>query len=116
MADQYSVSEVANLLGLSLAEVRRCVRAGFLTAVPVQTGDVHLSFQDMVSLKRAAQLISARVRPHRVRHALKRLKDQLPSHRPLSSVDVSIDGAAIVAREGETVWNPISGQLHLNFQ
>lgn len=114
MSTGYSPKEVAELLGLSVAEVRRCVRAGILTA-PSESGQIRLSFQDLVSLRRAAQLVSAQVRPHRVRRALKRLRDQLPD-RPLSSVDVSLEGKAIVAREGGTLWNPISGQMHLDFQ
>lgn len=112
----YSPGEVAELLGLSVAEVRRCVRDGFLTSSTNELGQARLSFQDLVLLRRAAELIRARVRPHRVRRALKSLKDQLPDGVPLSGVQVSAEGNALLARSGERLWNPLSGQLHLDFQ
>ncbi|MBS2027532.1 MAG: tetratricopeptide repeat protein [Deltaproteobacteria bacterium] len=115
MPHDYSAREVAELLGLSLAEVRRCAKAGFLTAQPDASGDTRFSFQDLVLLRNAARLVSGRVRPHRVRRALSRLREQLPADRPLSGVQVLADGRAIVAQEGARIWNPLSGQMHLNF-
>jgi tetratricopeptide (TPR) repeat protein len=107
----YTASEVAKLLGLSLAEVRRCARAGFLN-----TKDDQFLFQDLVVLRKAAAMISGRIRPHRVRAALQKVRSQLPDGQPISGVEVSAEGARIVAREGSSVWDPFSGQMQLNFQ
>jgi tetratricopeptide (TPR) repeat protein len=115
-ARSHTASEVAKLLGLSLAEVRRCARAGFLTPQIDGTGEPRFQFQDLVVLRKAAQMMSGRIRPHRVRAALRKLRDQLPVGQPISGVDVSADGAQIVAREGTNVWDPFSGQMQLNFQ
>ncbi len=115
-AHSHTASEVAQLLGLSLAEVRRCAKAGFLTAQPDGSGEVRFSFQDLVVLRRAAAMMSGRIRPHRVRAALKRVRDQLPEGRPVSGVHVSNEGQRIVAQEGREIWDPLSGQMQLNFQ
>lgn len=112
----HNASEVAKLLGLSLAEVRRCARAGFLTAQPDGAGELRFQFQDLVVLRKAAAMMSGRIRPHRVRAALRLLREQLTDGRTISGLDVTADGARIVAREGSSVWDPFSGQMQLNFQ
>jgi hypothetical protein len=61
-------------------------------------------------------MISGRVPPYRVRAALRKLRAQLHDGRPMSGVDVSAEGARIIAREGTSAWDPLSGQLLLNFQ
>ncbi|MBX5481221.1 MAG: tetratricopeptide repeat protein [Myxococcaceae bacterium] len=116
MSEGRTAREVAKLLGLSEAEVRRCARAGFLTATPGPDGEPRFTFQDLVLLKQHAQLISARIKPHRVRAAFTRLKAQVPNGAPLSGVEVTAEGRAIVARDGEKVWDPLSGQIHFDFQ
>jgi excisionase family DNA binding protein len=113
-AKDYGIAEVANLLGLSLAEVRRCVRDGILTAQRSEGGEVRLSFQDLVVLRKAAALVSMRVPPVQVRKALRNLREQLPT-RPLSGITVHAEGSAVLVRDGRAIWNPVSNQLHLNF-
>jgi tetratricopeptide (TPR) repeat protein len=110
VAADYSTREVADLLGLSVAEVRRCARAGILSA----TAPGRFTFQDLVTLRKAAQLVSARVKPHRVRQALASLRDQLAPGQPLSAVQLSAAGGSVLAHEGGEAWNPLSGQLHLD--
>jgi tetratricopeptide (TPR) repeat protein len=111
MPRDYTAQEVAELLGLSVAEVRRCARDGIVTE-----GEAEIfSFQDLVTLRKAAQLIASRVKANRVRQALKVLKEHLPEGQPLSAVQLSAAGDAVVARDGEAVWNPLTGQQHLDF-
>src|SRR5437763_7444633 len=105
----HTANEVGSLLGLSLAEVRRCARAGFLTAQPDADGEVRFSFQDLVVLRQAASLMSGRIRPHSVRAALTRLREQLADGRPLSGLDVSSEGRRIVVGDGQSRWEPMSG-------
>lgn len=112
----HTASEVASLLGLSLAEVRRCARSGFLTTEFDEHGEERFSFQDLVVLRQAAALMSGRIRPHRVRAALRKLREQLGEGRPLSGLDVSSEGARIVVADGQSRWDPMSGQMQLNFQ
>src|SRR5262245_41932600 len=112
----YSTRDVATMLGLSQAQVRSFVRCGFLAPPRGPRGELRFSFQDLVLLRAARGLVEAHVPTRRVRRALARLRDQLPTGRPLSAVRVLADGNRVVAREGGEVWHPESGQALLDFE
>lgn len=111
MANTYTAAEVAELLGLPVAEVRRFARAGILESADGDT----FTFQDLVTLRKAAQLAST-LRPSQVRKVLAQLKDQLPQSQPLSAVQLTPAGDGVVASDGAATWNPLSGQIHLDFE
>jgi tetratricopeptide (TPR) repeat protein len=112
----YSAREVATLLGLSVAQVRAYVGTGFLSPARGARGELRFSFQDLVLLRTAKGLMSARVSPMRVKRALKRLKAQLPEGRPLSGVQISAEGNRIVVSDGDSRWHPESGQALFDFE
>src|SRR5689334_724320 len=105
----YSAREVARLLGLSTAQVRAYVRSGFLSPARGPRGALSFSFQDVVLLRTAKGLMGARIAPARVRRALRKLQQQLPSGRPLTGVAIAAEGNRIVVRDGGSRWNPESG-------
>ncbi|MGH7897178.1 MAG: tetratricopeptide repeat protein, partial [Candidatus Binatia bacterium] len=61
------------------------------------------------------ELIAQKIAPRRVRAALSKLRDELPSGRPLSAVSIAADGGRIVVFDGRTSWNPESGQQLFRF-
>jgi tetratricopeptide (TPR) repeat protein len=69
----------------------------------------------LVLLRAAKGLAAARIPSRRIRIALRKLKQQLPQGRPLSGLRIAADGERIVVTDGETAWNPESGQLVLDF-
>jgi tetratricopeptide (TPR) repeat protein len=73
------------------------------------------SFQDIVLLRAARELLDAEVPARRVRQALKGLRDQLPTGRPLSAVNISAVGDRVLVRDAGAVWDPDSGQLQMDF-
>ena len=111
----YGAREVAKLLGLSLSQVREYVRAGFLDPVRGPRGELRFTFQDLVLLRTAKGLVSARIPPRRVRRALRKLKEQLPEGRPLRSVHIRAEGDRIVVGDGTAHWSPESGQVLFDF-
>ncbi len=111
----YSTRDVAKLLGLTPAQVLGYARAGFLTPTRGPRGEFRFSFQDLVLLRAAKGLAAAKIPSRRIRTALRRLKDQLPRGRSLSGLRIAADGERIVVTDGETAWNPESGQLVLDF-
>ncbi len=111
----YSTSEVAKLLGLSASQVRGYVRAGFLSPERGSAGRLTFSFQDLVFLRTARGLLSARVAPRRIRKALRRLREQLPDGRPLAAVRIAVEGSRIVVADGSRRWQPESGQILFDF-
>lgn len=112
----YTAIDVAKMLDLSVGQVRSYARAGFLDPARGSRGEYRFSFQDLVLLRTAKGLVAARIPPGKVRRALRQLRDQLPSGRPLSGLQILADGDRIVVREGGTIWNPESGQTQFNFE
>ena len=110
MVDTYRTKEVADLLGISPARVRRFVRAGLLDA-PRDSQGYHFSFQDLVLIRTATEL-DEDLSPTQVGKALRALRRQVPG-RPLSAVRVSSEGGRVVAREGGSAWEASSGQYIL---
>src|SRR5437879_3296030 len=111
----YAAREVAKMLGLSVGQVRAYVRAGFLEPTRGPRGELRFSFQDLVLLRTAQGLVSARIAPRRVRSALRKLKDQLPEGRPLRGVHIRAEGDRIVVGDGRASWSPESGQELCDF-
>ena len=112
----YSTRDVAALLGLTVAQVRSCVRAGFLSPGQGPRGEHRFSFQDLILLRTAKGLLAARVPHRRIVLALKNLREQLPDGRPLTGVRISAQDHHVVVRDGREVWNPESGQALLDFE
>ena len=114
----YNSRDVARLLGLTVAQVRGFARDGFLTPSPAGRrgrGALQFSFQDLVILRTAKALVAAHIPTRRIRRALKRLRLELPRGRSLAELRIVADGDRIVVSDGETAWNPESGQTHLDF-
>lgn len=111
----YGAREVAKMLGLSVGQVRSYVRAGFLEPARGPRGELLFSFQDLVLLRTAKGLVSARIAPRRVRSALKKLREQLPEGRPLRGVRIRAEGDRIVVGDGARQFEPESGQALFDF-
>ncbi|MBX3027218.1 tetratricopeptide repeat protein [bacterium] len=107
-------ADVARVLAVPPARVRAMVRAGWCR--PGRDGrQFRFAFQDVVLLRTALGLRQARVPAARVRRALRELLRQLPADRPLSGVRIVAAGGRVVARSGDRVWQPESGQLQFAF-
>jgi tetratricopeptide (TPR) repeat protein len=111
----YRARDVTRLLGLPEAEVRRYAREGLVPARRGPRGAWRFSFQDLVLLRVVAELTRASVPAARLRRAMRRLRQQLPSDRLLAGVQVSADGEQVVVRLAGAAWHPESGQLLIDF-
>jgi tetratricopeptide (TPR) repeat protein len=112
----YTARDVAKLLGLTVGQVRAWARAGLLAPERGERGEYRFTFQDLVLLQAAKELLAARIPARKVRRALARLRDQLPTGRPLSAVRIVADGKRILVRDGMALWNPESGQELFDFE
>jgi tetratricopeptide (TPR) repeat protein len=112
----YTTSEVAQILGLSVGQVRRSVKSGLIDPERQPGGAFRFSFQELVFLKATRGLLAARLPARRVRNALKRIREQLPAGRLKSGFQVTVDGKRIVAANGEERWQPESGQILFDFE
>ena len=112
----YSARDVAKIMDLSVVQIRSYARAGLIHPRRTAQGQYRFSFQDLVLLRTAKELIAARIPPRKIKLALKKLKEQLPSGRPLTAVQIAASGDRIVVRDGKTLWNPESGQTYFDFE
>jgi len=111
----FSTREVAEVLGLPTSKILFWTRSGLLTPERGPKGSYVYSFQDIVLLRAAKELLDAEVPTRRVREALESLREQLPVGRPLSAVHISAIGDRVLVRDGDAVWEPDSGQLRIDF-
>ena len=111
----YSTRDIAELLALPQETIREIARAGILA--PDRTPGQHyrFSFQDIIILRTAKELLNAGVGKSRINRTLFQLKKKLPSNRSLSSLRISGDAGDVVIREADKVYNPESGQIHFDF-
>ena len=112
----YSTADVARLLGLKPAQARSYARAGFLRPARGPRNTYRFSFQDVVLLRAAKELMDARVPSRRIRRALRSLARTLPAGRALSDVRIQADNRRVVVRDAGRVWQPESGQLLFDFR
>lgn len=111
----YTTREVAEVLGLPASRIQGWTRSGLLTPERDARGAWRFSFQDIVLLRTACELLDQKVPTRRVREALEALRTQLPVGRPLSAVQVSAIGDRIIVHDDETAWEPNSGQIQIDF-
>lgn len=111
----FSTREVADVLGLPTSRILGWTRSGLLTPERGPNRAYYFSFQDIVLLRTAKELLESNVPARRVRAALESLREQLPVGRPLSAVHISAVGDRVLVRDDEAVWEPDSGQISLDF-
>ncbi len=110
----YSTQEVAELLDLP-PEVIRDVARGVLDPDKSPRGRYRFSFQDIIVLRTAKELLTAGVQRGRINRTLISLQQRLPQNRPLTALRIAGDGGQVVIRDQDKVYNPESGQIHFNF-
>ncbi len=111
----YSTRDVAELLELEETTIREIARTGILDPERTQGNRYRFSFQDIVILRTAKELLDAGVRKARVNQSLMQLKARLPSERSLSSLRIAGDGGDVVIRQDDRVYSAESGQIHFDF-
>ena len=115
VATGYSAREVAKLLGLSVSRVHAYVRSGFLKPARGPKRELAFSFQDVVVLRTASELVRSRIAPSRVKRILRKLASDLPEGRSLAGMTIVAEGDRVVVRSGGERWNPENGQRLFDF-
>jgi excisionase family DNA binding protein len=111
----YSTRDIAELLELSSETIREIARAGILDAERTPGQQYRFSFQDVIILRTAKELLKSGVRRSQINKTLYQLKRRLPTSRSLSSLRITGDAGDVVIKEDDQVYNPESGQIHFNF-
>lgn len=112
----YTLEALQASLGLSRSVLAGLVKAGFVTPGRGPRREYRFSFQDMVLLRTAHSLQTARIAPRKILRALAQLRAQLPEELPLSGLRISSMGQDITVREGGAEWAVESGQMLMDFE
>jgi tetratricopeptide (TPR) repeat protein len=115
VARRLSTAEVSRVLGLREGRVRELVRAGLCRPARSRRGYA-FSFQDLVVLRAAKELLERQISGARLRRAIAALAAELPEDRPLSGLRIFADGREVAVRDGRAAWQPATGQIVLDFE
>lgn len=111
-----SMPKLQSMLGISRPVLAGLISAGFVTPSRGPRNELRFTFQDVVLLRTALQLRSAKIPPRKIANALLRLKAELPDKLPLSGIRVTAVGNTIAVKTGPSRWDAITGQLLLDFE
>jgi DNA-binding transcriptional MerR regulator len=110
----FDAAQAARIVGVPPPRIRQCVRAGLLSPGRDDRGRLRFDFVDLVLLRTMRGLLARRVPLRQISRVLESLRRQIGT-RPLSRLSVFVDGARVVAWDGESHWQPESGQFLFNF-
>lgn len=113
--DGYTTRQVQIILGLTRGVITSLISAGFVTPSLGKHREHRFTFQDLVVMRMARGLQSAKVPPRRISSSLKRLRAQLPAELPLAGLHISAIGHRVVVRDGARCWQADTGQYLLDF-
>jgi tetratricopeptide (TPR) repeat protein len=115
MKPTYSSRDVATIVGISESRVRYWAQTGVVGPSEKVSGRALYSFQDLVSVKAAKELLDGGLTLQRARKNLEALRTQLGENRPLANVRVRSDGERVVVTDDGASFEPLTGQLVMDF-
>ncbi len=111
----YTPAMLAELLGVSVATIRRWHRRGLIVPVREVRRLPYFDFQEVATARRLAQLLAAGASPAAIERKLDALARFVPGvERPLAQLSVIVEGRQLLLRQGEGLIEP-GGQLRFDF-
>lgn len=117
VTDLFTLSEIARLLKVTTGRLRTLDRSGVVSPTGRKRGRRAYTFADLIQLRAAQSLLNSDVRLRDVNRAMLALKKALPRvARPLAELRIVSDGRNIVVRTADGNFEPLSGQMVLDFE
>jgi len=112
----YSVRDVARIFGLTDSRLRYWAQTGFINPSVRNGSRSFYTFQDLIGIKTAVELIESGLSLQKVRKNLSALRQGLPSvDRPLSRLRIRSDGERVTVVSDEVAFEPETKQVLLDF-
>jgi tetratricopeptide (TPR) repeat protein len=112
---EYGFAAAARILGVAESKLRYWSQSGFVGPSLRRSGRQVYSFQDLVSVRAAKELVDRGFQPAAIRKALDQVRAKLPSiDRPLDKLRVAWDGSTL-ALVDDGVTFEVSGQRRFDF-
>lgn len=116
MNQLYSIKDVAQIFGLEPSRLRYWAQTGFVNPSVRRSGRMYYTFQDLVAVRTAKELLDAGLTMHKVRKNLEALRALLPDvAHPASKMRICSDGETVVAVDGGVAFEPGTGQVVMSF-
>lgn len=113
---EFSVKDVARLFDVQEARLRYWAQTGFVGPSVRKQGRFFYTFEDLIGVKVAKELLDGGLSLQTVRKNLDALRAALPHvDRPLSRLRVVCDGDCVVVVGDEAPFEPKTGQLVMSF-
>jgi DNA-binding transcriptional MerR regulator len=105
-------SQVVRILGVSRRQLQYWAETDLVApSARTQGGHRRYTFEDLVALRAAKQLIDAGVSVQRIRHSIGSLKRILPEvQKPLSELVLVATGDLVLVLHGGSTFEAVSGQ------
>jgi tetratricopeptide (TPR) repeat protein len=113
-SEHFDSAQAARIVGVTPRRLRECVRAGLVSSPRDDKGRLRFGFIDLVVLRTMRGLLAKGVPLTQVGRVLESLRRQI-GERPLTRLTIYADGRRVVAWDGESRWQPDSGQFLFNF-
>ena len=111
----FDTAQAARIVGVTPRRLRQCVGAGLLAPPRDPRGRMRFGFVDLVVLRTMSGLIAKGVAVPQIARVLHSLRRQI-GDRPLTRLTIYADGRRVVAWDGQSRWQPDSGQFLFNFE
>ena len=111
----YSYGGAAKILDIAEAKLRYWAQIGFVGPSGRRGGKPVFSFQDLVSVKAAKELVDRGFKAAEIRKAIEGVRAALPHlDRPLDRIRVAFDGTRLVVVDDDSAFEP-NGQKVFDF-
>lgn len=112
----YTVRDLARVFGMQESRLLYWSRTGVIAPSVRRGGRPYFTFQDLISVKAAKELLDGGVSLQAVRKNLAALRGALPGiDRPLQRLRIVSDGERLVVHGDDADFEPISGQVVMDF-
>lgn len=117
LGDLYTLRDAAKVFNLSPSRLRYWERSGFILRSIQQGNRRFYSFEDLIGLRAAKELLDDGIPLQSVRRSIEALRTSLPRvARPLSALRIVADGQMLIVRDDRGTYEPTTGQLRLDFE
>jgi tetratricopeptide (TPR) repeat protein len=110
----FDTAQAARIVGVTPRRLRQCVGAGLLEPPRDPKGRLRFGFVDLVMLRTMRGLMAKGVAVPHIARVLRSLGRQI-GDRALTGLTIYVDGRRVVAWDGNSRWQPDSGQFLFNF-
>jgi tetratricopeptide (TPR) repeat protein len=112
----FSLRGIQEMLGISRGVITRLINAGFVSPQRGSRNEYLFTFRDVVLLRTAHGLMTARIAPRRILRSLERLKQSLPDDMPLTGLRITAVGGEVAVREVHGQRSAETGQYLIDFE